>query len=243
MQAEGSFDPRGRVIGLHGITIACTRDHQALWIGADLADGLAIELISAFDHAGPSIDPIAPPPALVPCRRILETGGRSLREKAGPNFVFTEDVQFRSELVIERSGASTGDGLRTANPGNWHPVEWDELLDGRLGPWAMALDGGRVASICHTPGPVSARVAECGVWTHPAFRGRGYAAAVTSAWAAIMRPSGRTLFYSTDAENRSSQRVAERLHLRPIGWTWRLGLAPDHEDPGIHPLSALRRRG
>src|SRR5689334_20188089 len=25
--------------------------------------------------------------------------------------------------------------LRGANPGNWEPVEWDELLEGKLGPW------------------------------------------------------------------------------------------------------------
>ncbi len=105
----------------------------------------------------------------------------------------------------------------------------------------MAIEGELVLSICHTPGPVTARGAECGVWTHPAFRGRGYAAAVASAWAAIMRSSGRYLFYSTDAENLSSQRVARRLSLRSLGWTWRLGLAPDQEEDRLHPLSSRRR--
>jgi RimJ/RimL family protein N-acetyltransferase len=134
-----------------------------------------------------------------------------------------------------------GDVLRNANPGNWHPVEWDELLDGRLGPWTMALEGELVVSICHTPRPLTTRAAECGVWTHPAFRGRGYAAAVTSEWAAIMRPSGRYLFYSTDAENLSSQRVARRLNLRRLGWSWHLWLPRDDEDDRLHPLSTLRK--
>jgi RimJ/RimL family protein N-acetyltransferase len=93
----------------------------------------------------------------------------------------------------------------------------------------MILDGGCAVSICHTPGLVRTHAAECGVWTQPAFRGRGYAAAVTSEWAAIMRSSGRYLFYSTDSDNASSQRVAERLRLRLIGWTWCLAPASDHE--------------
>jgi RimJ/RimL family protein N-acetyltransferase len=98
-------------------------------------------------------------------------------------------------------------------------------------------------SICHTPGPLTPRGAECGVWTQPGFRGRGYATATATAaaWAASLRPTGRILFYSTDADNRSSQRVAERLQLRPIGWTWRLR-APDPRVEPVHPLSALRRR-
>jgi RimJ/RimL family protein N-acetyltransferase len=140
-----------------------------------------------------------------------------------------------------RSDGGNEESLRKANPGNWHPVEWDELLEGRLGPWAMAMDGERVVSICHTPGPLTGRTAECGVWTAPAYRGRGYGAAVTAEWAAIVRPSGRYLFYSTDAENLSSQRLTRRLGLRPLGWTWRLARPVDGEKNNLHPLCSLRR--
>ena len=35
-------------------------------------------------------------------------------------------------------------------------------------------------------------------------------------------PSGRYLFYSTDATNLASQGVAARLNLRLIGWIWTL---------------------
>ena len=52
---------------------------------------------------------------------------------------------------VERSdhplSGSLAAALRGANPGNWEPVEWDELLDGRLGPWTMVLDGDRAVSI------------------------------------------------------------------------------------------------
>ncbi|TME31877.1 MAG: GNAT family N-acetyltransferase [Chloroflexi bacterium] len=85
----------------------------------------------------------------------------------------------------------------------------------------MAIQRDMVVSICHTPA-VSERGAEAGVWTRPEFRGQGYAVAVTAAWATLARPSGRHLFYSTAGANVSSQRVAARLGLRPLGWLWQL---------------------
>ena len=161
-----------------------------------------------------------------------------LQWTGGPSYLIEPSTSFASNVRIDRSDSSSGERLRAANPGNWEPIEWDELLDGRLGPWAIATEADLVASICHTPKPMTARAAECGVWTRQECRGRGYAAAVTAAWADIVRPSGRFLFYSTDAENRSSQAVARRLGLRPLGWTWRLDAT---RDSAVHPLSTLRR--
>ncbi|HEU4732170.1 MAG TPA: GNAT family N-acetyltransferase [Kofleriaceae bacterium] len=241
IQAEGSFDHAGRILDRYGVTVACARDRQALWIGADVPDELAAELTSAFHRTARAAEPRQPPPALEPCRRILEAGGRSVECTAGPSYVFPDGARFTSTVRIERSDASNGAALRHINPGNWDPVEWDELLDGRLGPWAIAVEDDRAVSICHTPGPVTARGAECGVWTMQTYRGRGHAAATTSAWAAILRPSGRHLFYATDADNRSSQLVASRLGLREIGWTWRVSLPRAGGGSALHPLSAVRR--
>ena len=156
-------------------------------------------------------------------------------------FVIDEAVHFADSpsVRIERSDASGGDRVRACNPGGWEPVEWDELLDGRLGPWTMALDGERVVAICHTPRPMTADRAECGVWTNPAFRGRGYAAAVTAAWAELLRATRRELVYSCDETNASSRRVAERLGLRLVARTW-------EEQPSdgnkLHPLCSLSAR-
>lgn len=264
IQAEGALDPAGRLAGRYGVTIACVPGEQALWIGAEVPDDTAAELAAAFAIAGPARDPAQPPPALGHCRRILEASrsvepmacaprpadgaagaparqGAALEQHAGPSFVFPGSVPSIPGVRVERCDHPPHAALRDANPGNWLPVEWDELLAGRLGPWTMVLDGDRAVSICHTPRALTPRSAECGVWTQPGARGRGYAAATAAAWAAILRPTGRSLFYSTDAENRSSQRVAERLQLRPIGWTWRLWAA-EPEVESVHPLSALRRR-
>ncbi|WP_285705441.1 GNAT family N-acetyltransferase [Microtetraspora sp. NBRC 16547] len=111
-------------------------------------------------------------------------------------------------------------------PGNWEPEEWEELVGGGEGaPWSMIIEGDQVVSICHTPRRTSAG-AEAGTWTSPAFRGRGYAAATTAAWADLLSTECPHLFYSTSADNHSSQRVAERLGLRHIGWLWKLTRTP-----------------
>jgi hypothetical protein len=241
IQAEWSVDDAGRLRDRYGMALACTGERQALWVGARVPDRVAAELTAIVTAMGRVKDPAEQPRALEPCRQLLEADGHALRCTGGPSYVFSHAPKVAAPGPIVRSVDASARALRHANPGNWHPVEWDELLDGRLGPWTMILDGGRAVSICHTPHAVTERGAECGVWTDPAFRGRGYAAAVTAAWAALMRPSGRHLFYSTDAHNVSSQRVAERLRLRLIGWTWRVAPESDPEQDNLHPLCSLRR--
>jgi RimJ/RimL family protein N-acetyltransferase len=121
------------------------------------------------------------------------------------------------------SGDQRAEALRKENPARsrWSDEEWGLLIDGALGPWAMAVSDGEVVSICHSA-RLSERGAEAGVWTDADCRGRGYAAAVTAAWAGLLEGSGRTLYYSTSAENLSSQRVAARLGLRGMWGMWRL---------------------
>ncbi|HEY0985774.1 MAG TPA: GNAT family N-acetyltransferase [Kofleriaceae bacterium] len=239
IQFEDVLDGR-RMIGAYGVAIVCTADRDELWISTEVADEQAAELTAVFDGAARATGALEPP-ALERCRPILERDGRALVTSGGPSYVFPDDTRFASDVRVERSDAPTAEALRDANPGNWHPVEWNELLDGQLGPWAAATEGERVVSLCHTPRPLTPRGAECGVWTRPGHRGRGYAAAVTAAWAALVRPSGRHLFYCTGVANRSSQRVTERLGLRRIGWIWRLELPRPPDDAQLHPLSALRR--
>jgi predicted GNAT family acetyltransferase len=97
-------------------------------------------------------------------------------------------------------------------------------MTGELGPWAMCTIDGAPASLCHCSRIADAGVA-AGLWTHPDYRRHGYGAAATAAWAAIALQEWQHVFYSTNAGNRSSERVAERLGLRPIGWRWMLSPA------------------
>ena len=119
--------------------------------------------------------------------------------------------------------SSAPESLAPPTGANWPDDEWQSLLAGDLGPWAAAVVEGSTAALCLTArqGP---RGAEAGVFTAPAFRGRGLAAAVTAAWASEFPPGSRHLFYSTSVENLSSQQVAERLGLREIGRMWQFSV-------------------
>ncbi len=242
IMAQAGLDGRGRIAEMYGLMVARSGDERRAWIGAEVPDDLVADLTAALDAAGPASFPGEPPPGMDECRRLLDARGRSLRSGAALVFVVPEQARFASAVRIARSDSSTGETLRDRNPGNWHPVEWDELLDGCLGPWAIAIAGERVVSICHTARPMTARAAECGVWTLPGSRGRGHAAAVTAAWAEVVRPSGRHLFYCCNTDNLSSQAVTRRLGLRPVGSTWSVFAPGDGEDERLHPMSSLRRR-
>ena len=237
-----ALDQHGRLRDRCGVTLVLARDGQAMFVGSEVPEPLVAELAQAMADSSVSAQPRLEPPALQACRAILKRAGRPLSLEAAPFYVFTEGSVFKMNVDIQRSDDSSVRRLLALNPGNWANDEWAELLAGALGPWAIALVNGRVASICHTPRPMNKHTAECGIWTDPDFRGRGYAAATASAWAEIVRPSGRHLIYSTTAENRPSQRVAARLGLRPIGWTWTLAAEDSRPPNPYHPLSTAAAR-
>jgi RimJ/RimL family protein N-acetyltransferase len=232
-----TLDERGRIANRWGITIAAALDGQLLFVGSQLDAQLASELEEAFDAAPYQEDFTSPPAALVACERLLHDAGAGFRRTGGPYYLVPAGTRFGSAAQITVSTSRAVDAHRSRNPGNWAPDEWDQLLDGRLGPWAIATIDRRVVSICHTPRVMTDRAAECGVWTDPDFRGHGHAAAVTAAWATMLEPTGRYLFYSTDATNRSSRQVAARLNLRLLGWTWNLVKPRDETQYQRHPLS------
>jgi hypothetical protein len=88
-------------------------------------------------------------------------------------------------------------------------------------PWCVVLVDGEIASIAF-PARLSDVGAELGLVTVKQFRGRGLGAAVTAGWSCLDALQDRTLFYSTQRTNRSSQRVAERLGLRLRGASLRI---------------------
>jgi RimJ/RimL family protein N-acetyltransferase len=206
------------------LVVACAGDGVRARIGKSVREQLG-RLLSAEIDALPAGTGVGTPPLHLERWRIqLEDalGARvTLTPGSGPSYLIEDDVAFPSKARLIRSDASNATELRAANPGNWGPAEWLDLMDGRLGPWVISMHGARVISICHTP-VSNSEAAEAGIWTHPEFRGQGHAAATTAGWAALMRASGRLLFYSVSRTNSSSQAVAARLHLRPIGWLWQL---------------------
>ncbi|MEV5499947.1 GNAT family N-acetyltransferase [Nonomuraea fuscirosea] len=153
------------------------------------------------------------------CRALL--GGDGVAVSGGPSYLVTPPVRYDVPADVLRSDEPAHAALvRPLRAEGWDPDEWDELVSGGEGaPWAMIVEDGEVAALCHTARLTPAG-AEAGTWTAPAYRGRGYAAATTAVWAGML--PGLRLFYSTSADNHSSQRVAQRLGLRPLGWFWKL---------------------
>ncbi len=217
-------DDRGRLLrvreanGRHApiLVLAAARDGCAIGVGSDLEDALAARLIASVKAR-----PFDVQATVACCERLLTQQFGSLSITSGPAYVIHAGSAFPSSEQIVLSSDQHASPLLDARPDDsgWSPEEWHQLIDGDLGPWAIAMIDGQVASICHAA-RFATRAADAGVWTHERFRGRGLAPAVTAAWANLITATGRTVFYRTSAGNLASQRVAAKLRLRHIGTIW-----------------------
>jgi Acetyltransferase (GNAT) domain len=233
------LDSRGRLPGPEDLVIGVASDGLTAAVSSRLPDHLADRLIHLATSATPS-PPGTPPDVLAECRKLLSGGespatrldnevaasggtGDGVVVSSGPSYVLSPPVQAGVEVEVLRSDEPAHARLvRPLRPETWEPEKWDVLVSGGEGsPWAMIVEDGQVVAVCHTP-RLTPLGAEAGTWTSPSYRGRGYAAATTATWAELL--PGIQLFYSTSADNRSSQRVAERLGLRQLGWFWKLTL-------------------
>jgi len=105
-------------------------------------------------------------------------------------------------------------------PDNLFELGFREVAD-FWAPWCAAMVEGEVASLAFAA-RLADNGAELGLVTTKAFRGQGFAAAATAGWTRLPTLRSRTLFYSTDRDNISSQRVAERLGLHLRGASLRI---------------------
>lgn len=81
--------------------------------------------------------------------------------------------------------------------------------------FALTVDGHAVAVCCSVRRTSVAH--EAGVETALAYRGRGYAGQVVTAWARAVREMGRVPLYSTSWQNEASRAVARKLALIRFG--------------------------
>ena len=115
-----------------------------------------------------------------------------------------------------------------------------DLLRGSLNEWvedaqqgsvmAAAIVDGRAASVCASV-RATPTVHCAGVETAPAYRGRALAQRAVAAWAVLVRRNGAEPYYATTFDNTASQRVAQRLGLRPIGSEFSIygAASPQHQ--------------
>jgi hypothetical protein len=158
--------------------------------------------------------PLASPRSdLVPaCRaRVLELLSPFTREHRGPAYELPD--QLPSDDRAREVTAAERDLWLPAFP--WLESEFEAVT-----PVAIAFADGEPAAVCHSPRGMTAAVAEAGVKTIEAFRGRGLATAAVACWARAVQRSGRRALYSTSWENAASQAVARRLSARLYGEDW-----------------------
>ena len=136
-------------------------------------------------------------------REVLENHQPVRRIWSGPAYRFPETLGPASATV--RVTDSSAEVLESGFPelrANLSACE----------PCVAALQDGQAVSVCCSA-RTSAGAAEAGLETLEKYRGRGYAAAVVSGWAAAVRELGKTPLYSTAWGNEASKGVARRLDL------------------------------
>jgi hypothetical protein len=186
----------------------------------DVSEAVAERVRTLAGAAPPWSDPDTPPARLDQLIALLSRDAPV--EVDGPEIVFglPNGLDVHHDAMLVRSDTPEGERLveRLRRDGLPKSLIHAGFLD--LGdfwwPWCVALQGDEIAAMAFTP-RLGATGAEIGVFTFPAFRSRGFAAAAAAGWSSLPSLAGRALIYSTRLTNRSSRRVAARLGLHPIG--------------------------
>lgn len=208
-----TYDEQGRMVcrnDLEGkpaprLFLAYTSDGYVMRFGPGLPDRTAMRLQNTLGELPPVHDLRRTPAAVAAIEEVLK--GPPTDGEGGPAYRFPEPLSPSIEAI--QITDTNVDQARDTFP--WLLTElayWQPCV-------AVVRDGAAV-SICFSA-RIGTAVCEAGVETLPAFRRRGFASAVTAAWAAEVRNSGRIPLYSTSWDNRASQRVAQRLELIMYG--------------------------
>lgn len=173
----------------------------------DLPEEL-VRRLDALARAEPiATDLRGEPSQLARIREVLGGHGAVSQLWMGPAYAFPDPLPPASDaLRIDASNA----GLLVGQFA-WLQRAWEVV-----GPVAASLAEGRIVSVCFCARSTT-RVAEAGVETLTDARRRGHAGRAVTAWAHLVRESGRIPIYSTAWGNLASQGVAGKLGLRLYG--------------------------
>jgi hypothetical protein len=216
--ADFTHDARGRMLLTNEpcaaarqpaprLSLGWTTTGYVLRLGTAVPDDLADEVEQIVARQPPVDDLRTSPAGLAEMRAVLERHAPIAAAGGGPAYRFPSLV------------ARPGDVVRLTETNRAlvrEPYRWlyDEFPDWQP-VFAVVRDGAAV-SVCFSA-RWSATAAEAGVETLASHRSHGHAAAVTAAWAAAVRETGRIPIYSTGWNNLASQGVARRLGLIMFG--------------------------
>jgi GNAT superfamily N-acetyltransferase len=184
---------------------------------------LPADLTQALDElcrAEPvAADLTLPPQQAEAIRTLLRNHAPIESEYQGPAFWIPETASAETaaaspQATVVRLTAENQHLLTTTLP-EMLPWPWLQVRSPAL---AAVVDDQAVA-ICFCA-RLTDHVAEAGVETAPAFRGRGYASTVVAAWATTLRQTARLPLYSTWWANHASQAVARKLGMILYGEDW-----------------------
>lgn len=197
-----------------------SRNGNIVRIRADVGDETADAIEAFVEREPPLIEAHGLPVHTNEYTELLGTEAPVEEVTSGMTFAFPASLEYEHDAPVVRSCTPEGARLLARLQLQGMPEDLVEMrfVDTRefWPPWCVALDEGRIVSVAFTArlSPVGAEV---GITTVPGSRGRGFAAAATAAWSSLPSLKGRVLFYSCDADNVSSRRVAARLGLDFIG--------------------------
>ena len=209
------FDGRGRIVGSNEpngkfaprLFLGRTKDGHVARYGATVPDATLrrVEEIVEREPRGADLSP--EPVAMDALREALSQHAPVTREAGGPAYWFPASIAVPSH-VIQLTDANRDLARDT--------FRW--LYDDLPGwaPGFAVVEDGLAVSVCYSSRN-GVDAAEAGVDTLPDYRGRGHAGAVTAAWSAAIRASGRIPLYSTAWDNLASHAVARRLGLVMYG--------------------------
>ncbi len=221
LELETGFilDAHGRIVSTREprptrgplFTIVRSATGCAWAIRDDVPSDVAGELDALAREESPIVD-LRTAPAHAE-RFVALTGGQL--GFCGPAFRFPEAlpvthgvVQVEDERDLQR---------------NFQGWELGEIAAGRAPVMAVIADGYPV-SVCFCARR-SENAAAAGLATAEAFRGRGFGARVTAAWALEMRATGRVPLYSAAWANAASLAVTRKLGLTPYASFWSVASA------------------
>jgi RimJ/RimL family protein N-acetyltransferase len=173
----------------------------------DVPKKIVRDLTRILDEAASLTDPQELPPILDALRDALAVQAPVTEIWHGPAWRFPETIA--APKSVAAIGSDEVEMLRKHFPFMAEHLREEE-------PCFAVIEDGEAVSICRGV-RIRPLVAEAGVETVEAFRGRGYAVRVVSAWARAVREVGRVPLYSTSWDNAASRSVARKLGLVHYG--------------------------